>query len=67
MSKFIVLPMESGRRLYVNTAQIRCVHDQRDEDNVVIVYDGEHKEFLSRDRAVPLLKWLKTESAGGTD
>ena len=62
MSKFIVLPMESGRRQYLNTDLIRCVHDQKDEDTVIIDYDDGHKDYLSRDRAAPLLKWLKSEA-----
>lgn len=67
MTKYIVLPMENGRRQYINTAQVRSVHDQRDEDSVVVVFDEEHKEYLSRDRAAPLLKWLKQNALADSD
>lgn len=66
MSKYVIIPLDSGRRQYINTDQIRCVHDQKDEDTVIIDYDAGHKEYLSRDRAAPLLKWLKSVSVTDT-
>jgi hypothetical protein len=65
MSKFIVIPMEDGRRQYINTEQVRAVADQRDEGNVVIEFDHDHKLYMSRERAAPFLKWLKNEVTGG--
>ncbi len=65
MSKFIVVPMEDGRRQYINTELLRAVDDQRDEGNVVIEFDHDHKLYMSRERAAPLIKWLKNEVASG--
>ena len=66
MSKYVVIPMEDHRRHYLNTDLIRAVLDQRDEDTVVIEFDQDHKIFLSRERAAPLLKWLKNECSPPT-
>ncbi len=61
MSKFILIPMENDTRHYLNTDLIRSVQDQKEEGSVVIEYDTDHKIYLSRERAAPLLKWLKSE------
>ena len=56
MAQFVAVPGESGRVQYINVALIRVMHDHPDEDGVILEFDADHKVYLDRTKAQPLLK-----------
>ena len=58
MPKFISISAENDRTQYLNLELIRAIHDHPDEDGVRVDFDDEHKIYLDRTRAAPLLKLL---------
>ena len=59
MTKFIAIPIENDRTQYLNIDRIRAVHDHPDEDGVRIDFDEQHRIYLDRKRAAPLLKLVR--------
>lgn len=58
MPKFIGISAENDRTQYLNLELIRAIHDHPDEDGVRVDFDDQHKVYLDRTRAAPLLKLL---------
>lgn len=58
MARFITIESEQGRRQFLNIELIRAIHDHPDEDGVRVDFDDQHKIYLDRGRAAPLLKLL---------
>ena len=58
MPRFITIDGEQGRKQYLNLDLIRAIHDHPDEDGVRVDFDDQHRVYLDRGRAAPLLKLL---------
>jgi len=63
MAKFIAIPIEHGRVQYLNIERIRAIHDHPDEDGVRVDFDEQHRVYLDRTRAAPLLNLLAHKPA----
>ncbi|MCA9173618.1 MAG: hypothetical protein KDB14_03950 [Planctomycetales bacterium] len=64
MAKFIPIAIENDRIQYLNIELIRAIHDHPDEDGVRIDFDDQHRIYLDRGKAAPLLKLLTRSSQG---
>ena len=64
MARFIAIPAENGRVQYLNVSLIRAVNDHPDEDGVRVDYDDQHRIYLDREKAGPLLKLVRGGTSG---
>ena len=59
MPRFIAIPAENERTHYLNLDLIRAVHDHPDEDGIRVDFDEQHRLYLDRERARPLLEAVR--------
>ncbi|MDP6446989.1 MAG: hypothetical protein QGG36_10340 [Pirellulaceae bacterium] len=55
MASFAAIKGEKGT-IYVNLEAVRVLRDNPSEDGVIVEFDDDHKIYLGRDQAAPLIK-----------